>query len=417
MSIDIPLVISSLYLFFVSNTYGWGLFQDRTYIVFVVVIGILYLLTHGLTLLRKTTLALTIKIILLLLFTCVTVFAGSQSFMLLRQKTSVVGFINDSGLQTEIAGRYLLLGKNPYVENYVNTDLAKWKYKDDIGNTKNPALYSNVTPPFMIVASALGFKIFSRLLGWFDIRFILLPAYATLIILGFVKFGPKQNLLIFLILVCLQPLFLESMMQGSNDIVVVTLLLWGLYFLEKKKLLLSGIFLGLSIATKQTAWFIAPFYFIYLYQNNNTKHLRTFFTPYVLTAAAFFLPFIIWNFPALVSNIILYSSYHPLGTLPIHPVEGYGFSYLLYSLGYIHSIYAQYPFWIYQLIFGAIVLVTGVWLQIKKRFDLSYILYAATALTLVIWFFNRYFLVSHVAYILVMIAAAYTWMPQTEKHA
>lgn len=416
MTIDIPLVVASLYIFIVSNVYGWGLLHDKKYIAFVVAVGILYLLSHIFTLFKKESLTLIVKLFLLFLFIGITVFVGTYSFMQLRQKNSIVGFVNDSALQTEIAGRYLLLGKNPYVENYVNTDLAKWTYIDDAGHERNPALYSNVTPPFMIALSAVGFRIFSRLPGWFDLRFFILSAYFSLILLGIVRFGFKQNLVLFLIFVCLQPLFLNSMMQGSNDIVVVVFLLWGLYFLGRKQLLLSGILLGLSVTTKQTAWFMVPFYLVFLLQHFSKRKTFSFLMPYVGTLALFYLPFVFWNFPALVSNLVLYSSSQPLGISLIHPIEGYGFGSLLYSLGIIRSIYAQYPFWIYQLVLGTLFLLFFLWMQIKKRMNLTYVLYCSTALTAVIWFFNRYFLVSHIGYIILMLAASYVWSLKTGRN-
>ncbi|MCL4416916.1 MAG: glycosyltransferase 87 family protein [Actinobacteria bacterium] len=356
-----------------------------------------------------------IKILLLFIFLGISVFVTTFSFIELRQRTSASGFINDSALQTEIAGRYLLLGKNPYVENYVNTDLAKWPYKDETGNTLNPALYANVTPPFMIALSALGFRIFSRLTGSFDIRFLLLVSYFALILLGIVKFGFRQNLLLFLVLVCLQPIFLMSAMQGSNDIVIVTLLLWGLYFLERKNLLLSGILLGLSVAAKQTAWFIIPFYLIYLLQHYKRKQFITFLLPYIVIISLFYLPFMLWNFPALINNLIFYTSYHPYQNLPIHPIEGYGFSFLLYSLGIVRSIYSQYPFWIYQIFIGVSFLLFFLKLQLKKRMNIAYVLYGSTTLITIVWFFNRYFLVSHIGYILVMLGTSYVWTLKTEK--
>jgi hypothetical protein len=155
-------------------------------------------------------------------FIAVGVFIATSYSIYLRQKTAVTGFISDSALQTEIAGRFLLLGKNPYSESYVNTDLKKWSYSDEAGNTDNPALYHNVIPPFLISLSAVGFRTFSRFFGWFDIRVVFLAAYAALIALGFFKFRLSEHLVLFLVLVCLNPMFLIAFIAGSNDVVIIT---------------------------------------------------------------------------------------------------------------------------------------------------------------------------------------------------
>lgn len=407
MGLDLPLFLTTVYIYLAMNAWGWGFARDKRYIVALGFIAIIYLISNLLISFKKNSLLLKFKVALILTVIAIVVFGISANLMYLRNKESVVNYINDSGLQAEIAGRFLLLKKNPYVETYENTDLAKWNYVDEASGKKNPALYINVIPPFMISASALGYRVFSQFVGWFDIRIIMLIMYFSVLIMGFIKFGLKESFLLFLILVGLNPLFISNIIQGSNDVVVLAFLLWSLLFLEKKKILLSGIFLGLAVATKQPAWLALPMFLFYVFKNCKRKDFLKFIASFLLISLAFYLPFALWNFDALLNNLVFYASGAGLN-IPIHPLEGYGFSALLVPLGIVESIYSKYSFANYQFI-SALLFITLFIIIYRKKVTISSLIYGYTILVWIVWFFSRYFLEAHIAFLLVLLATSYLW--------
>lgn len=415
MLLDSSIAISFIYIYFVHNIFGWGWMHEKFFFIFSVCVGLTYLLLDGLAVFKKNKTFTIAKIAIILLFLGVSVFGTTINLIFLRSRITDVSYINDSALQAEIAGRFVILGENPYVKSYAKTSLANWKYFDAAGRTVNPALYSNVTPPFLILASAAGFRIFSRLIGLFDIRILFLFAYFLVILLGFIRFRLSKYLLLFLILVCMNPVFNLNLIKGTNDIVIVALLLWSLFFLERKNILLSSVLLGVSLATKQTAWFAIPFYFLYVFQKFESKNFKKFSLISLAVGLIFYLPFLLNDFQHVFNSLIFY----PLGNSSLdivgHPIEGYGFSQLLYTAGFIKSIYTVYPFWIYQLIVGITLTAFLLFMQ-RKNISPASILYSSALLTGGVWFFNRYFLETHLAYILVIIGASAVWFLTEKKN-
>jgi len=64
----------------------------------------------------------------------------------------------------------------------------------------------------------------------------------------------------------------NSIASGENGVLVFPLLLIA-WALVKKKLWVSAVFMGLAIATKQTAWFYLPFYLILVFWGSGLKRL------------------------------------------------------------------------------------------------------------------------------------------------
>ena len=401
---DVPIVVAFIYLFVTLNFFGWGMLHDQRFIFFSLVISILYILP-GIFRRFKEQSIIRFRVAVLAAFIAVAVFGITYNLMSLRQATSVEGFINDSGLQTEIAGRFLLLGKNPYTESYEQTALVRAKYIDEAGNTVNPALYHNAYPPFLLLLSAAGYRVFSQLTHWFDIRVLFILFYAGLLLLGYIKFGISQRLLLFLVLVGINPLFISMMMQGSNDIVVLTLLLWSLLFLERKQFVLAGLMLGLSVATKQVAWIALPFYLLYAWQRAKKQQFFRFLISVVGVAMAIFMPFILWNSAALWENLILYVN----GSLPnSYPIHNFGLGMFLVRIGVIPTIYSYYPFWIWQAGIGGLVL--ALWYSERKnRIDSGDVLLGLSVLLAVTWIFNRFMNFSYLAALSGLVAVATIW--------
>ncbi len=411
---DVPIVIAFIYLFVTLNFFGWGMLADQRFIFFSLVISFLYLFSALFGAVGRMKTIIWFRIILLCLFIGVAVFGVTSNLMSLRHVTSVEGFINDSGLQTEIAGRFLLLGKNPYKETYEQTDLVKARYIDEAGSTVNPALYHNAYPPFLLILSAAGFRVFSQVFHWFDIRVVSLIFYAGLLLLGFIKFGISERLLLFLALVGINPLFISLMMQGSNDVIVLTLILWALFFLEHKRFIVAGVLLGLSIATKQVAWVAMPFFVFYAWKTASRNKFPHFFLSMIGVAIVIFLPFLMWDSYALWENLVLYVS----GSLPnSYPIHNFGLGMFLVKMWKLPSIYSYYPFWIWQAIIGGIVFL--IWIKMQKnQCTAANVLSGFTVLLAATWIFNRFMNFSYLAALSGLIAVASLWpASQSSKHS
>lgn len=407
---DVPIVVAFIYLFITLNFFGWGMLADQRFIFFSLVISFLYLSTALFHQTKRIHALIAVKACLLLLFIAVAVFGVTINIMSLRNKTSVEGFINDSGLQVEIAGRFLLLGKNPYRETYEKTDLVKAPYIDEAGNTTNPALFHNAYPPFLLLLSAGGFRIFSQLFHWFDIRVIYLLFYCTLLLLGIFKFGIRFRLVLFLILVGANPIFLTHMIQGSNDIVALAILFWSLFLLERKHFLLAGLMLGLAVATKQIAWMALPFIIFYAQKIASSRKFVRFLLGTFAVAAAIYLPFLWWDGSALWDDVVLYMSGNTAISYPIH---NFGLGMFLVKTWMVPSIYSYYPFWIWLVAIGGLVVAVW-WWQRRKLCTAADVLVGFSILLAVSWIFNRSMNFSYLGVLSLLVGIAALW---NEKHS
>jgi len=353
--------------------------------------------------------SLHLRLLLTIAFAVLATVIPTISNMQERHRTLPQNFVNDSAMQAEIAGRYLLLGLNPYSTPYDKSDLAKWPYIDEMGNKTNPALFNNIHPPFLLLVSAAQYRVFAQLFAWSDIRVVYLLAYASLFVLAFWKFGISEKTLLFLIFGALNPLLTTFIPEGTNDVMVLALLLWALFAAEKKSFIISGILLGLAMGTKQTAWVAAPFFAYWLWKQQPAKAFRQFLLSTILTAGAIYLPFFVWHAEALIKSLVLYVTTDPRAQQFIHPIEGIGFSPVLPKLGVVKSLYSTFPFWIIQIIAYTVSFLLY-WLHTKRGSkEEKNVLFFMAFGTLMAWYFSRYFLQSHLGYIITLFTFSYFW--------
>ena len=112
---------------------------------------------------------------------------------------------------------------------------------------------------------------------------------------------------------------------------------------------------------------------------------------------------------AFIDSVVLYLTG---GTVGSYPVSGYGLSMVLYNAGVIKDIHAQYPFYLYQLIFGfPLLFILLRWLWLKPA--ISTLLFSYGTFLTVFWYMSRYFNNSHVGYIsLVFLVAGILFMDE-----
>lgn len=330
------------------------------------------------------------------------------SVIVVRHKVAPIYTVHDSVLQTEAAVRFIRVGKNPYATSYFGTPLQAWNYSQ---TETNPALYSFVYLPFNLLLSLPFYYISNHTIGYFDARIPLFVfTFIALIFVFLLEKGFEKRLL-FITLLAFNPALLSYTLEGRSDMLVVSFLFLTFCFFSWKRKLLGAFFLGLSLALKQSVWPIFPFYIAYLYfKTRSKKAVIVYGLLSTITFLGTVLPFFLWDPAAFVSSTIYYLSGN---TAHSYPVSGYGFGMLLKQLGVIQNVHAYYPFWIWQLIFCAPLIVFLI-MFLKKVKSVPALIFSYGIFLFVYWYFSRYFNNSHLGYLSMIFILAYFWPPDKE---
>jgi len=324
----------------------------------------------------------------------------------IRSKNAEIS-IHDGAMQVETALNFLWRGKNPYAEDYGQTQFGQ--LATNIFTTQgvvlpNPAINHFIYLPANLIISAPFYFLFKAVSGFYDQRIIYLLAFVVCLFTIDSLFTEESKKRILTAALLFNPLFLWFFIDGRDDIFVLTWLLLTLLYLKKEKFLTSGAMLAIACTTKQTAWFFVPFYYAYLYFRN--KDWQTVIRKTWLFPALFVLivtPFIIWNPKAFFEAVMAY----PLGmSKTSYPINGFGVSVLLYKMGFANSLTDALPMWILQI---PIVSFVGYHLlkRQKRENSLSRIVFNYAVVLLVFWFFSRFFHDNYVGYLSQLFLIAY----------
>ena len=179
--------------------------------------------------------------------------------ILVRQQSAPYLHAHDGLLQTEAAAQFVLAGKNPYVETYYQTPLALAPF-DVKGLTVNPALeHFTYLPLTFLLPAALAGRAWQQLRSALR-AFDLLPAHA--LVATRLTQNPQKRLLLVMAL-GLNPLFVGPLVEGRNDVMVLSWLIFTWALLQRGKITASAITLALACGTKHPAVVFVPFYFVY----------------------------------------------------------------------------------------------------------------------------------------------------------
>ena len=333
-----------------------------------------------------------------------------------NSKHLVFEYTHDEIIVSEYAMDYFLKGKNPYFENYYNTPLEDWYPNRQIPvldlislETFNPAFVTYAYLPTQFLAPLPFYCVIKNIFNWYDHRIFYFFCLIGIVFLVFRLAKNSKNRLFMFITLFFAVDFIKYAYYGWNDLLVLFFLLFSFYFLKNKKIYWSIIFLGLAITSKQTALVILPFYFLYLYhddQFNFKKIIKKIFYPGLLLIIIFFLvvlPFFFWHKEAFIEDVLEYQTGRSENS---YPINGFGFSRLIYISRAVNSVNDYYPFSFWQIIS---VIPLTMFLLIKqfkgntlKRMILNYIL-----VLFILWFFSRSFLGTHMAYIAAFLPVAY----------
>lgn len=345
-------------------------------------------------------------LIVCLVFT--TVVASSSFSVLLRHVTGPASFCHDGGvIQTEEATKYLLAGRNPYVEDYVDTPMAEW------GLEYRTALYHYPYLPWTFLFSAPFYLSSQALLGWYDERFVYLLLFlVVLLVASRLGRDPAPRLCLVMVL-GLNPIMGSDIIFGQNDVFVLAWVVLSVYLLERGHDTWSLVMLGLACASKPTAWFLVPFYVLYLVRRAgfSTRHeikplglfvLRRI-APLLVVLVLLLAPFALWDFGAMFDDVWRWAS----GTAEVpYQITGWGLANFVLALGLVESRLDYFPFWIPELLICLplfLYLLRRQW----RHNSIASMLYHYAFLTLAFFYTSRFMNENYLGYLLAVLAIAF----------
>lgn len=319
------------------------------------------------------------------------------------------GGVHDIILQLESAVKYLGDGMNPYKATYFGTPLENWYYAENGVRAVNPALYHFVMPPWYLVFSYPFYYAGMRLVGFFDGRMPLVFTAAGIVAVILLWFRKRSVAHLAVLAVLFAPAQVEYLLEGRSDIFVLFWFLLSLYLLEKRHFLASVVTFAVAVLSKQTAWFAVPYYFMFLSMHiqGNIGKLVKYGVVFLLVLAVIAGPFMFWDPAAFIGSTVFYLNGNTSGS---YPVSGYGLGMLLYEAGVIKNIHDQYPFFIWQILFGLPALYVGMKFM-RERKTASSFLMAYALLLFAVWYGSRYFNNSHAVFVasVMVLAALKSW--------
>ncbi|MHB0875627.1 MAG: hypothetical protein ACYC5O_06255 [Anaerolineae bacterium] len=349
-----------------------------------------------------------LKLALVLAIVLVTVVAQSLFLVLLRHATGPASFTHDGGvIQTEAAVDMLLRGENPYTHDYLDTPLAEW------GLEKRTALYHYPYLPWTLIASVPARALSYAGLGWYDQRFVYLALFVlTLLLLPGLARRPGDRLALVMI-VGLNPIMANDVIFGMNDSFVLAWIVLGLWLLARDRFGWAAVAIGLAWASKPTAWFLAPFYLLYLARGAATLRAAAAQVwrrawPAFAVATVLVVPFFLWEPFSFYDDVWAWAA----GTsVTPYQIRGWGFSNLVLALGLVPSDQSYFPFWIAQAAICLPLLLATLRWQARAgtagaTVGLRRLLYGFAALFAAYSFFSRFFNENYAGFAISLFALA-----------
>lgn len=357
----------------------------------------------------------TLKWTVLTLLICTALFLPTAKLMLLRNISGPASYTHDGGvIQTEATIDYILAGKNPYVEEYVDTPMGEWglsKYRT--------ALYHYPYLPWTFLFSTI-FYLIGQLTGFYDQRLVYLLLMAIALALAPRLATSQRNKLALVAAIGLNPLMGIDIIFGQNDSFVLCWILFSLVCLQqfwkektagkeksvsrvnqqtnthtsknKKWLIASSLLFGLACASKPTAWFFAPFYGLLLVRSELTLPLSELSIhsknrvstvvawwsqllsqiplivyragPALAVFAALLIPFILWDAYAFYDDVWRWSNGQ--GETG-YQIWGWGLSNFVLGFGLVEDRFSQWPFLLTQAVIAGPLLLWSVYRQMREN--------------------------------------------------
>ncbi len=333
------------------------------------------------------------------------VIAPTVMIILLRHQTATYLHAHDGLLQTEAAVRFVLAGKNPYIETYYNTPMALAPFHLG-GLTVNPALEHYAYLPLTFLLPLPFQALIESSGGWFDLRFIHLVFFGMMIVAsGSLTTDPAKRLMLAMAL-GLSPLFTGYFIEGRNDVIVLTGLIVAMALAQRGRMRWAAFTLGLACATKHPAWLFVPLFFVYVSGTGawaeRWHRIKAPSIVFTITTALIILPWLLWSTPAFLDDVVGYLA----GSSALsYPIGGSGFGAALLAIGVIPSNMAAFPFWLFQIGLGLpmlAILARRQW----RRPNLPEVIAGSGLLLFILQFFSRLFNDNYLGVIIAIMAVA-----------
>ncbi len=349
------------------------------------------------------------------------VFGKTILLINLRQLAGPASYAHDGGvIQTEVTTEYFLQGLNPYVEDYVDTAMAEWGFSE-----YRTALYHFPYLPWTFVFSAPFYLSSQALIGWFDERMVYLLLFALTLVLVQQLVRRPQEQRVAVAVIGLNPIAGVSLIFGENDPFVMAWIVLGLWLVRPRgtnpgvrRSLLGSAAFGLACASKPTAWFLAPFWLLYLVRDRWGPKLLPPLTSWATHFAALLrrcwtLPVVVllavgpwfaWNPEAMVDDVWRWSAgLGPTG----YQIWGWGASNYVLALGGVSDRFDYWPFIIPGLLISVPLLLLLSGRQVRKN-TMPTMLYGYVIFLLVFFYVSRFLQPNYLGYLLGFLALAVT---------
>ena len=297
---------------------------------------------------------------------------------------------NDGATQSIAAADFLLHGKNPYASDFTQTIYGSFFRGQPAGidygaltHYAYPPLVPLLNIPAVWADQALHIRVDAQSL--YVIVFLLL----VVVLLRSTKNWSQRTKIAVLTLA--NPFVWMYPVAGWNDIIFITAVVCTAIAIEKRNLAVAGFSFGLALAAKQTSWLLIPLWAAWLswlsQQGKISRaQLKRAVWSAIGTAAVLYLPFVLWNAPAMYDDIVRYVS----GSIPnTYPIQGITFLQYLYKWHLIASPWVRTPTYLFQLLAG----VPALWLalrMIKKHLAASAWLFGSAVFILAVTLFGRF---------------------------
>lgn len=349
----------------------------------------------------------------------VLVFGKTALLIGLRHITGPGAYTHDGGvIQTEAAIQYFLAGKNPYVEDYLETPMAEWGIEFRTALDHYPYL------PWTFVFSMPFYSLAQALIGWFDQRFVYLLLFGLTLVLAQALAGSRQEKLLAVMLMGLNPILASDVIFGQNDSFVLFWVVLGLWLLfwgrasgrELRGARLGSLAFGLACAAKSTAWFLAPFWLLYLLRREWGDRLlpqprrwpelagRLWQRAWPLLAAMILVvgPWFVWSPQAMLDDVWRWSA----GTAEqAYQIRGWGFSNFVLAWQWAPSRLAYWPFWVGELLVALPLLLFLLWRQQRHNTPGS-MLYGYVLLLFAFFYTSRFLNENYLGYLAAFLVLA-----------
>ncbi len=223
----------------------------------------------------------------------------------------------------------------------------------------------------------------------------------------------------------MNPILDSDVIFGQNDSFILFWLALGVAGLKwgqvtgraKWGYLLGSLAYGLACASKPTAWFLAPFWCLFVLRDQWGEHFipsRTQWWPLVKTLArrvwplavvmvVVVGPWFVWSPDAMIDDVWRWGA----GTTTYHyQIRGWGLSNFILAFQLVPDRMAYWPFWLPEALVCAPLLALLLWRQTRQN-TLGAMLYSYVVLLFAFFYVSRFLNENYLGYLAAILTLAW----------